>query len=209
MGAGASQEGDDQKQQQQQPADDAPHVQSTARDGLAAQNPTAAAKVKAVTAFGGGKEGNRRESDDKPPPPKEPSNKPAKDDEEDADDDAAWLKEKEALQQKRKERIEREAREKGEKEGGGGVPGSQSPHRSGSDVSATHQPGGTPGEKPKEKPKKKLLNGTNIEYRYPSGSTYTGGFKDGKLHARSRLTEAVATSITPAATSMKVSGWWI
>ena len=30
--------------------------------------------------------------------------------------------------------------------------------------------------------KKKLLNGTNIEYRYPSGSVYVGGFKEGKLH---------------------------
>ena len=30
--------------------------------------------------------------------------------------------------------------------------------------------------------KKKLLNGTNIEYRYPSGSVYIGAFKDGKLN---------------------------
>eukprot|EP00758_Cryptobia_borreli_P002762 Tbor_TRINITY_DN3266_c0_g1::TRINITY_DN3266_c0_g1_i1::g.23732::m.23732 len=29
--------------------------------------------------------------------------------------------------------------------------------------------------------KKKRLNGSNIEYRYPSGSVYVGGFKDGKL----------------------------
>eukprot|EP00744_Colponema_vietnamica_P006950 GILI01010035.1.p1 GENE.GILI01010035.1~~GILI01010035.1.p1 ORF type:complete len:1026 (-),score=267.21 GILI01010035.1:155-3232(-) len=34
--------------------------------------------------------------------------------------------------------------------------------------------------------KKKLLNGTNIEYKYPSGSVYVGGFKDGKLHGFGR-----------------------
>eukprot|EP00754_Rhynchopus_humris_P007003 Rhum_TRINITY_DN13298_c0_g1::Rhum_TRINITY_DN13298_c0_g1_i1::g.58739::m.58739 len=30
--------------------------------------------------------------------------------------------------------------------------------------------------------KKKLLNGTKIEFRYPSGSRYVGGFLNGKLH---------------------------
>ena len=34
--------------------------------------------------------------------------------------------------------------------------------------------------------KKKLLNGTSIEFRYPSGSRYYGGFKDGKLHGYGR-----------------------
>ena len=45
---------------------------------------------------------------------------------------------------------------------------------SGSDASGDVGPDG--------KKKKKLLNGTRIEYKYPSGSTYVGGFKDGKLH---------------------------
>eukprot|EP00759_Apiculatamorpha_spiralis_P000145 PhF_6_TR10030/c0_g1_i1/m.15370 len=36
--------------------------------------------------------------------------------------------------------------------------------------------------------KKKLLNGVNIEYRYPSGSKYVGGFKDGKLHGFGKYT---------------------
>lgn len=30
--------------------------------------------------------------------------------------------------------------------------------------------------------KKKLLNGPNLAFTFPSGSTYVGGFKDGKLH---------------------------
>ncbi|KAJ9445143.1 Kinesin-like calmodulin-binding protein [Diplonema papillatum] len=36
--------------------------------------------------------------------------------------------------------------------------------------------------------KKKLLNGTNIEFRYPSGSRYVGGFREGKLHGYGKYT---------------------
>eukprot|EP01064_Diplonema_japonicum_P006922 TRINITY_DN1472_c1_g1_i1.p1 TRINITY_DN1472_c1_g1~~TRINITY_DN1472_c1_g1_i1.p1 ORF type:complete len:1188 (+),score=400.85 TRINITY_DN1472_c1_g1_i1:87-3650(+) len=36
--------------------------------------------------------------------------------------------------------------------------------------------------------KRKLLNGPNIEFLYPSGSKYTGGFKDGKLHGYGKYT---------------------
>ena len=47
-------------------------------------------------------------------------------------------------------------------------------------------PGGSPFEAESDRPRKKLLNGANIEFRYPSGSKYCGSFKDGKLHGHGR-----------------------
>ena len=41
---------------------------------------------------------------------------------------------------------------------------------------------GASGDEQQSRSKKKLLNGTKIEFRYPSGSRYVGGFLNGKLH---------------------------
>ncbi|CUG92167.1 phosphatidylinositol-4-phosphate 5-kinase-like, putative [Bodo saltans] len=110
-------------------------------------------------------------------------------DDEDADDAAEWAAEKERLALKLKDKRERDSRENSaapdstvsqKKPPITSTPSNNAPPTS-ADGSGSPTDGAPP-VGPDGKKKKKLLNGTNIEYRYPSGSTYLGGFKDGKLH---------------------------
>lgn len=137
---------------------DQPQVAGTARDN---QMGGANAKVQAVNAF------------NKPPPKQHAQGNGDGRSQEELDEEE-WQREKERLSQRLREKRERELREKEGQQGSGSKPPAGDPNKA---------PGVAPpsggGEAPK---KKKLLNGTNIEYRYPSGSVYVGGFKDGKLH---------------------------
>jgi len=112
-----------------------------------------------------------------PPPKKHAAPQDGKSQEE--LDEEEWQREKERLSQRLREKRERELRER-EQQGQQGQQGSANKPPAGDPNKApgVAPPSGT-GDAPK---KKKLLNGTNIEYRYPSGSVYVGGFKDGKLH---------------------------
>jgi len=107
----------------------------------------------------------------------------------DDEDQAEWANERERLNRALREKKEREAAEKRERdererrehEGGmrqtnqdSAMPTASSNSAQAAASAAANADG--------EKKKKKLLNGTNIEYKYPSGSRYIGGFKDGKLH---------------------------
>jgi hypothetical protein len=207
MGAGASGQGGGEGEA---------HPQESGH-GAAQEHRTAATNVQAVNAFNKAGEDSkaRGSSNDRPPekssapppPPPPPAEKDKKQaqKEEDDDDDAAWLREKERLRARVKEKREKDERDRAEKSKQGGddevnnTSGNSKtgpPTQQKSDPTSPGSPaGGAAGgggggstaagkdaTASGDKPKKKLLNGTNIEYKYPSGSSYVGGFKDGKLH---------------------------
>lgn len=178
MGAGASQDG--------KGGDDPNAVQAggTQRDGAAQQHSGAAAKVTAVNAFQTAGAKKREE------PPSGGNNSSSKT--QDELDEEEWEREKQRLSDRLREKREREAREReAAASGNGAAAGSpdgaaadatDSPTKSGAKDSQIGSKGGVAPPASDQPKRKKLLNGTNIEYRYPSGSVYLGGFKDGKLH---------------------------
>lgn len=122
----------------------------------------------------------------KPPMPPSTGNAPAgnRGRNEDDDDAAEWQRERERLAQQLKEKRDQEAAANAAAAAAAkNAPPSQQPPAGGNANNPSSPTGADPNAPPPDgKKKKKLLNGTNIEYRYPSGSTYVGGFKDGKLH---------------------------